>query len=234
MSVLTVVGSVMAFMSAGSGTMIYAGTALAAIGNIAFSYMMLSFMGDVIDQVEWKTKIRADGITGGFVSAVMMFAVGIAQGIFNLGLMVSGYMQPQQIGTDGDMALYADQAASATNWINMAYQGSYIIIGIIVFFMFCFVFKLEDDMPRISRELQERHVAECRARGIEYIPAEELERREREEADRMAEEIRVSELKEKCAKKGLDFETENRKALEKIAAKKAKAEAKVRKKEGKS
>lgn len=233
MSVLTVVGSVMAFMSAGSGTMIYAGTALAAIGNIAFSYMMLSFMGDVIDQVEWKTKIRADGITGGFVSAVMMFAVGIAQGIFNLGLMVSGYMQPQQIGTDGDIALYADQAASATNWINMAYQGSYIIIGLIVFFMFCFVFKLEDDMPRISRELQERHVAECRARGIEYIPAEELERREREEADRMAEEIRVSELKEKCAKKGLDFETENRKALEKIAAKKAKAEAKARKKEGK-
>ena len=77
-------------------------------------------------------------------------------------------------------------------------------------------------------------MAECRARGIEYIPAEELERREREEADRMAEEIRVSELKEKCAKKGLDFETENRKALEKIAAKKAKAEAKVRKKEGKS
>ena len=233
MSVLTVVGSIMAFMSAGSGTMIYAGTALAAIGNIAFSYMMLSFMGDVIDQVEWKTKIRADGITGGFVSAVMMFAVGIAQGIFNLGLMVSGYMQPQQIGTDGDIALYADQAASATNWINMAYQGSYIIIGIIVFFMFCFVFKLEDDMPRISRELQERHVAECRARGIEYIPAEELERREREDADRMAEEIRVSELKEKCAKKGLDFETENRKALEKIAAKKAKAEAKARKKEGK-
>ncbi|MCM1119766.1 MAG: MFS transporter [bacterium] len=232
-SILTIIGSITAFLSAGHGTMIYAGTALSAIGNISFSYMMLSFMGDVIDQVEWKTKVRADGITGGFVSAVMMFAVGIAQGIFNLGLMVSGYMQPQQIGMDGDIALYADQAASATNWINMAYQGSYIIIGLLVFFIFCFVFELEKDMPQISKELQERHVAECKARGIEYIPADELERREREEADRMEEEIRVKELREKCAKRGLDFEEENRKALEKIAAKKAKAEAKARKKAGK-
>ena len=232
-AILTIVGSAIAFANAGNGMMIYAGTALAAIGNIAFSYMMLSFMGDVIDQVEWKTKVRADGMTGGFVSAVMMFAVGIAQGIFNLGLMISGYTQPQKIGMNGDIALYADQPASATTWINMAYQGSYIIIGLIVFFMFCFVFKLEKEMPRISHELQERYVEECRAKGIEYIPPEELERREREEANRMAEEIRVKELKEKCARKGLDFEAENQKVLDKMAAKKAKAEAKARKKEKK-
>ena len=64
--------------------MIYAGTALAAIGNISFSYMIMTYMGDVIDQVEWKTGVRADGFTGGLVSAMMMFAVGIAQGLFNL------------------------------------------------------------------------------------------------------------------------------------------------------
>lgn len=223
-SILTIAGSVLAFLSAGSGTMIYAGTALAAIGNIAFSYMLMSYMGDVIDQVEWKTGVRTDGLTGGVVSAVMMFAVGIAQGIFNLGLMLTGYEQPQQIGTSAaGIALFADQPAAATGWINFAYQGSFIVIGIVVFFIFCFVFRIEDDMPKISRELQERKVAECASLGIEYIPADELQRREIAEQECVAEENRMKELREKCAKKGLDFEAENQKVLDKRAAKEAKA-----------
>lgn len=222
-AVLTIVGSLFAFLNVGSGTMIYAGTALAAIGNISFSYMNMTFMGDVIDQVEWKTGVRTDGLTGGLVSAVMMFGVGIAQGLFNLGLMASGYMQPQQIGTSADgVALYADQAASAVNWINFSYQGGYVIIGAIVFFIYCFVFRIEYDMPVISRELQERRVAECAKLGIEYIPADELERREREEADRLTEENRIADLREYCARKGLDFEAENQKVLEKRAAREAK------------
>lgn len=230
-AVLTIVGSIVAFMSVGKGVMIYAGTALAAIGNISFSYMIMTYMGDVIDQIEWKTGVRTDGLTGSLVSAMMMFAVGIAQGIFNAGLMASGYTQPQQIGvSEAGIALYADQAAAATNWINFGYQGSFIIVGIVVFFMFCFVFKIEDDMPRISRELQERRVAECAKLGIEYIPADELERREREEADRQTEENRIQELKAYCAKKGLNFEAENQKVLDKRAAKQAKAAAKAAKK----
>lgn len=227
-SLLTIVGSVLAFLSVGKGTMIYAGTALGAIGNIAFSYMLMSYMGDVIDQVEWKTGVRTDGLTGSFISAMMMFAVGIAQGIFNLGLMVTGYAQPQQIGTSAEgIALYADQTAAATSWINFAYQGSYIIIGAVVFFIFCFVFKIEYDMPKISRELQQRKVEECAALGVEYIPADELERREIAQQEAQAEAVRVKELKEKCAKRGLDFETENKKVLDKRAARAAKQAAKA-------
>lgn len=233
-AILTIAGSILAYLSVGRGTMIYAGTALAAIGNISFSYMIMTYMGDLIDQVELRTHVRTDGLTGGLVSAMMMFAVGIAQGLFNLGLMVTKYAQPTQIGTSPDgIALFADQPTAAINWINFAYQGSFIIVGIVVFFIFCFVFKIEDDMPRISKELQERKVAECAALGIEYIPADELERREIEEQERVAEENRVKELKERCAKNGLNFEAENQKVLDKRAAKKAKAEAKAAKKAAK-
>ena len=229
--ILTTIGSAIAFLNPGSGMMIYMGSALAAFGNIAFSYVILTFVGDLIDHVEWKTGVRCDGLTGGTVSAVMMFAVGIAQGIFNLGLMASGYAQPQQIGTSAEgIALYADQAAAATGWINFAYQGSYIVIGLLFFFMFCFVFRLEDHMPQISRELQERKVAEFAKLGIEYIPADELERREIEAQEREAEENRIKELKEKCAKRGLSFEAENQKVLDKRAKKQAKANAKAAKK----
>ena len=211
--------------------MIYAGSALAAIGNIAFAYVVTSYLGDVIDHVEWKTGVRCDGLTGGVTSAGMMFSVGISQGLFNLGLMLTGYTQPQQIGVNAEgILLYADQPIAAVNWINMAYQGTYIIIGIMIFVVFFFLFDLEKYLPKVSRELQDRKVAECAALGIEYIPADELERREIEAQEAEAEAIRIKELKEKCAKRGLNFDAENQKVLDKRAAKEAKKAAKAAKK----
>ena len=38
---------------------------------------------------------------------------------------------------------------------------------------------------------------------------------------------RIADLKEKCEKRGLDFEAENQKYLDKLAARQAKAEAKA-------
>ena len=227
---LTIIGSIFAYMSIGRGTMIYAGTALAAIGNIAFSYLLMTYLGDVIDHVEWKTGKRCDGITGGVVNAFTMFAVGIAQGVFNLGLGLSRYTQPVETGAviDG-IKQYADQPAAATNWINFSYQGSYIIVGILVFVLFLFFFDIEKHLPTVEKELQERKVAECAARGIEYIPADELQRREIEQQEQEAEEARIRELREKCEKKGLDFEAENAKVLAKRAEQKAKADMKAAK-----
>ena len=222
-STLTIIGSIIAYFGAGSRLLVYAGSALAGFGNVAFSYLFVTFLGDVIDHVEWKTRVRCDCISGAFYGAAMMFSVGIAQGIFNAGLALTGYAQPVQIGTDeAGIALYADQAASATNWINMAYQGGYIILGILFFVVFLFLFKIDDDLPVVEKELQDRKIAECAAKGIEYISAQELERREIEEQDRQAEEIRVKELKEKCERKGLDFDKLNNKYLEKKAKKDAK------------
>jgi len=229
-AILNIVGTTIAYLNAGSSMMIYAGSALGAIGNISFAYVFTSYLGDVIDHVEWKTGVRSDGLTGGLTSAGMMFSVGISQGLFNLGLMLTGYAQPQQIGVSPEgVLLYADQSAAAVNWINMAYQGSYIILGVMIFVVFFFLFDLEKYLPKVSRELQDRKVAECAALGIEYIPADELERREIAEQERVAEEIRIQELKEKCAKKGLDFDKENQKVLDKRAAKAAKAAKKAKK-----
>ena len=66
------------------------------------------------------------------------------------------------------------------------------------------------------------------ARGEEWVEPEELERREQELAAREREENRIADLKELCAKKGLDFETENAKYL----AKEAKKAARKQKKHG--
>lgn len=233
-SILTIIGSVFAYAMAGSRMFIMIGTALAAIGNIAFSYLIMSYMGDVIDHVEWKSGTRCDGLTGGFVSAAMMFAVGIAQGIFNLGLMLTKYAQPTEIGLSAEgVRLYADQPVAATGWINFSYQGTYIVLGLMIFLIFKFLFDLEKKMPQVSTELQDRRVAEYAAQGLEYLPPAELERREIELQKAEAEAARVADLKALCEKKGLDFEAENKKYLDKVAAKEARRAAKEAKRAAK-
>lgn len=57
------------------------------------------------------------------------------------------------------------------------------------------------------------------ARGEEWIDPAELESREAEENARIHEENRIADLKEHCAKKGLDFDVENAKYLAKQAKK---------------
>ena len=84
-------------------------------------------------------------------------------------------------------------------------------------------------MPKVTKELIERKKAECAAKGIEYISPEEQQRAEIAKQQAEAEEIRIKELKEKCAKNGLNFDEENRKYLEKKAAKAAKKAAKQKK-----
>jgi len=80
---------------------------------------------------------------------------------------------------------------------------------------------VEKHLPEINAELARRRREAVLARGEEWIEPEEQERREREALMQEAEEERIADLKEKCAKKGLDFETENTKALEKRARKAA-------------
>ncbi len=103
-------------------------------------------------------------------------------------------------------------------------------MGIMIFIIFKFLFDLEKKMPQVSTELQDRRVAEFAAQGLEYIPPAELERREIEAQKADIEANRIADLKARCEKQGLDFEAENKKYLDKVAAKQAKAEARASRK----
>jgi len=81
---------------------------------------------------------------------------------------------------------------------------------------------VEKHLPKINAELLERRKAEALARGEEWIDPEELARLENEQMEAEAEENRIADLREKCARRGLDFDTENAKYLAKKAKKQAK------------
>lgn len=229
-SAVCAAGSLAALFSPGRQTIEYLGTALSGIGSMAYLYTMMSFTGDAIDHVEYASGVRADGVTAAFVGFMHAMSNGIGLGIFNAGLMAFRYQTPKVVDTmvnskGTTIQIFADQPASAVNWINFSYQGAIALTGIMFVVLFIFFFDLEKKMPEVSESLENKKREECAAKGIPYVSPKEQQLAERRQQAEEAEAIRVKELREKCAKKGLDFDTENEKYLKKAAARKAKKEA---------
>jgi GPH family glycoside/pentoside/hexuronide:cation symporter len=229
-SIMAAMGAGLAFWGAGRTWAVYLGTALGGIGAMAYVYTMMSFTGDAIDHVEYKQNIRVEGITAALVGFMHSFANGIGLGLFNAGLMATGYATPEQIGVNEEgIALFSDQPVASTGWINFSYQGAIFLTAVMFLVLFAFFFDIDKIMPTVTTELTNRKIEECKAKGIPYVSPQEQQRAEIAKQQQEAEEARIKELKEKCVKKGLDFETENNKYLEKKAkkdAKKAKKKAK--------
>ena len=153
---------------------------------------------------------------------IFTLCAGLAQGIFNFGLSATGYVPPAADGS------WIPQSQSVQNFFVWGYQGIFGIVMIVLIVLFWF-YKVEGELPSIRTDITARYRAEAEAKGMEYISPEELAAREQEENDRVAEENRIKELRERCEKKGLRFEEEEAKYQAKLAAKQAKAVKKTKK-----
>jgi hypothetical protein len=170
----------------------------------------------VLDHVEWKSGFRPDGFTGSVYSVLRTVSVGLAIGLFNAGLSAFGYVAPKADGT------WVAQSGGVQGFISFAYIGVNAIFSLGISILSVFV-NLDKIHPQINKDLTDRYRAEAEARGEVYVSIEEKARLEQEEQERIAEEKRIEELKERCAKKGLDFAAEEQKYQKKRAEKAAKA-----------
>lgn len=186
------------------------------------TYLMAAMLAEALDHIEWKNGVRCDGFSASMVSITVTMGMGIAIGLFNLGLGVLGYQAPAADGT------WVAQSEGVQNYFTFGYFGLPMIVFLIVFVIAIF-YKVEKDVPQMTADITARHKAEAEARGEVYLSIEEKAAIEQEENDRIAEENRIAELKAKCEKKGLNFDEEEAKYQEKLAAKKAKAEARAEK-----
>ena len=191
-----------------------------AFGALPITYITMSMLADAMDHVEWKSGFRVDGLTMSLYTIIFTVAAGLAQGLFNLGLNAFGYVPPAADGS------WIEQTQTVKNYFVFGYQGLYGIAMIVLFVLFWF-FDVEKHLPQIQADIVARYKAEAAAKGIVWLSAEELAAKEQAEQDKLAEENRIKELKAKCAKKGLNFDTEEAKYQAKLAAKQAKASKKA-------
>ena len=183
-----------------------------ALGTAPAMYISLALMANILDHQEAVHGVRTDGFSMAVYGSIMVSMSGITVAV------IAGLKNI--VPADGQQFLHT--------FLAFGVEGiCYLLIAIMFLFMNVEKFSNVDVKAIVADQK-----AEVLAAGGEWVDPETRLRLEEEENNRLVEEARVAELKEKCEKKGLDFEEENQKFLDKkaeadkkAAEKKEKAEA---------
>lgn len=216
---MVLVGNILGWIFADNTVVALIAGFLHQTGMMPNAYITATLLCYAFDSVEHKSGFRLEGLMGvSILTAIQTaiyapFAGGYESSILKLGFVDAVGVTPN---------------ADVIKFMTMAFYLFNIILAVAYLVLLPFM-DVEKHLPEINAELKERRKAAVLARGEEWIEPEELERMELEEAERIHEENRIHDLKEKCKKKGLDFDTENAKYLAKVEKKKQKQAAKTKK-----
>ena len=245
------IGSAICFITPYNLYVVLVGQFIKNIGGLPCAYVFMALFADSLDGIEWKTGFRTDGTAMSIYSIITVAMVGVCTGLFNLFLSNSGYVAPTTLGnysanpadyagltpqmtaeqisnlknTNGAIAFV--QQSGVNTFITWAFVGFEIITGVLCAAILFFV-NIEKTISKKHAVLVEREKEAFAKEGKEWLPADERIAIEIAKQEAEAEEIYKEELKAKCAKKGLDFETEYQKHLDAKKAQKEKQEEKQR------
>lgn len=199
----------------------YAAGFFKQVGFIPIAYMLGALTASCFDSVEHSSGYRLEGLLAvGIIATVRNVLYAPMAGLYEKILTVVGF--------DANSTGY--QPAAALTVLGVAFYGIELFFSAVNIGILPFV-DIEKRLPQINADLLERKRQAVLARGGEWIDPAEQERQEKEKARQEAEANRVRDLKERCEKRGLDFETENAKYLQKQEEKQRKAEEKKARRE---
>ena len=208
-SVIAILGCLVGFISKTNFIGAISGNFIFNMGTLPVIYILGALINSANDEVEYKHGFRPEGtVSMAIILCIVNLVTGVFAGVYETGLEMNGY----------DPMLDTAQSIGVINWLYFIKYAvpaiEYAIIILILVFM-----DLEKKLHDMQKAIRARYKAEAESRGEVWISPEELEVREKEENARLAEEARISDLKTKCAKRGLDFDAENQKYLDKKAKK---------------
>ena len=175
-------------------------------------------------------------------SVIVTAAAGLVTGIFNSGIAGAGYIAPETVGiapeftdaiqkiiknSDGTFSVIFNQPEAITTIFTFFFVGLEAIAGLVFAAMLTFV-NVENSIPLKQRVIRARQRKACEAEGKEWVEPEVRAAAEQAELNAEAEKYYREELREKCMKKGLDYDTELRKHTEAVRIKEEKAAEKAR------
>lgn len=190
------------------------------VGMLPNAYVMGTLLYYAYDDVEFRSHVRLEGLMGvSIILAVQNAIYAPFAGGYESQLLQLGFVDAPGVSVNDEIR----------NFMSMSFYLFDIIVAAAYLILLPFV-NVEKKLPMINEELIKREKEACEARGEVWVSPDEKIKLEEAQREKEYEENRIADLKEKCLKKGLDFETENKKYLEKKAEKERKAKEKEEKK----
>lgn len=214
---LVLVGSIMGWLFPSNLTVAMMAGFLRQMGMIPNAYIFITLLCFAYDSIEYKSGFRLEGLVG----AAILFAVQSAifapfAGGYESTILKLGFVDIEGVIPNAEI----------TGFMATAFYLFDIILAVVYLVLLPFV-DVEKKLPEINTELLRRKKEAVLAKGQVWIEPAEQEILEKERADKEREANRIADLKARCQKKGLDFDTENEKYLrkreEKLTRQKTKA-----------
>ena len=222
--ILFFIGSAMGLIAPDNIAIAYVGGFIRQIGQLPNAYVFATLTCFAYDHVEFKNGFRVEGLLAALIFfgitqlCAAPFAGGYESSLLQMGFTdIEGYVPTDEI----------------KNYMGFCFYGVDFIVSIVFIILLPFV-TVEKKIDFMNLELTRRQKQATLDAGKVWIEPSERERLEDIEAKRTLEENRIKDLKAKCERKGLDFDTENQKYLDKQKEKEAKKEAKLAKKAAKA
>ena len=240
--VIYAVGSAICWMAPTNLPVVLVGQFIKNIGGLPCAYVFMALFADALDNLEWKNGFRCDGIAMSAYSVIITAAAGLVTGIFNGGLWAADYIAPETVevmpavtdaiqkvitNADGTFSIIYNQPEAVTTVFILFFVGLEAIAGLVYAVMLLPV-TVEKTVDKKLVIIRARQRAACEARGEVWAEPEVRAAEEQKRLDAEAEEYYRKELKERCQKKGLDYEAELAKHTEALRAKEEKQAEKER------
>ena len=211
---LAVIGGAIGLIFPNNYVMVCVSFVIKSLGSTPAMYLSLALLADIMDHQEAVHGVRTDGLSMAIYGAVMVALPSVATGIINGIIALCGY------GVNGEIS--NELLRQVLPWLFIGGETiCYAIIGVIFTMMGVEKFSKFDHKAIVMDQK-----AKAEAEGVEDVDPVERLAKEEKEAELASEEARKAELKEKCAKLGLDYEVEEEKYQKVEAEKRAQAEAK--------
>ena len=240
--VIYAVGSAICWMAPTNLPVVLVGQFIKNIGGLPCAYVFMALFADALDNLEWKNGFRCDGIAMSAYSVIITAAAGLVTGIFNGGLWAADYIAPETVevmpaltdaiqkiitNADGTFSIIYNQPEAVTTVFILFFVGLEAIAGLVYALMLLPV-TVEKTVDKKLVIIRARQRAACEARGEVWAEPEVRAAEEQKRLDAEAEEYYRKELKERCQKKGSDYEAELAKHTEALRAKAEKQAEKER------
>lgn len=211
--IIVALASLLGLMFPTSVTVAYVSGFLKQVGYIPSAYMLGALTVSCFDSVEHSSGYRLEGLLAvGMIGTLTSALYAPVAGMYEKILTVAGF----------DANSTGFQPAAVMTILGIAFYGVEFFCAVVNVCVLPFI-DLEKRLPQINADLKERKKQAMLARGEKWVDPEVLERLEYEKAAIEREENRIADLRARCIKRGLDFDTENQKYFDKQKKKASKA-----------
>lgn len=152
--VLYAIGGVVCLLSPRNMMIVLIGQFIKNIGGLPSAYVFMALFADVLDHIEWKYDFRCDGLSTSIYTIIATVCVGVASGVMNLCLSLSGYVAPEFVEATGK-TIGAIQNQATQNVFIFFFVGLEVITAILLILLLRKL-NVEKTIEQEQKEIQER------------------------------------------------------------------------------